>query len=173
MLVEDVECLFGGGELDGQDALAVVDRLGGSLSQLGALAVGGAVLVEQRVVAVVGEAEAVVLPAVPAVVEAVAVAVDPLYCVDTALCDCALLAHLVLGVGCRLQRLSNAQWDLVLRRLGRAIVGLDRLGEVVCQAHGGVREGLVLRGAAKVGRLVAVGCMAVLVDEVGWLLWLL
>jgi hypothetical protein len=46
MLVEDVQCLFGGRELDGQDALAVVHRLGGTLSQLRALAIRSAVLVE-------------------------------------------------------------------------------------------------------------------------------
>lgn len=146
MLVEDVERLFGGRELDGQDAFAVVDRFRGTLSQLGALAVGSAILVKQRVVAVVGEAEAVVLPAVPAVMEAVAVSVDPLYRVHAALGHRPLLAHLLLGIRRWLQSFPDAQCDILLRRLGRAIVGFNRLGIVVPQRDRGVREGLVLRG---------------------------
>ena len=138
MLVEDVECLLGGRELDGQDAFTVVDGLGRTFAQLGTLAVGSAVLVEERVVAVIGEAEAVVLPAVPTVVEAVAVSVDLLYRVDAALGDCPLFPHLLLGVRCRLQSLSYAQGGFLLRRLGRAIVGLDGLGEVVAQGEAGV-----------------------------------
>ena len=102
MLVEDIERLLGSGELDGEDAFAVVDGLGGALAQLRTLAIGSAVLVEQRVIAVVGEAEAVVLSAVPAVVEAVAVAVGALDGVDAALSNGPLLAHLLLRVGRRL-----------------------------------------------------------------------
>jgi len=170
MLVEDVERLFGGRELDGQDAFAVVDGLRGALSLLGALAVGSAVLVEQRVVAVVGEAVAVVLPADPAVVEAVAVSVDPLYRVHAALGNRPLLAHPYLGVlRRRLQRLSDAQCDFLLRRLGRAIVGFNGLGIAVPQRGSGVREGVVLRGEMR--RLVAGWCMVVLMGEVGW--WVL
>ena len=170
MLVEDVECLLGGRELDGQDTFTVVDGLGGTFAQLGTLAVGSAVLVEERVVAVVGEAEAVVLPAVPTVVEAVAVSVDLLYRVDAALGDCPLFPHLLLGVRCRLQSLSYAQGGFLLRRLGRAIVGLDGLGEVVAQGEVGVREGLVLRRTSKVCGLVAGRRMAVLVYGVRLLL---
>lgn len=46
VLVEDVEQVLGGRELDRDDAFAVKDGLGGALAQLAALAVGGAVLVE-------------------------------------------------------------------------------------------------------------------------------
>ena len=143
VLVEDVERLLGGGELDGQDAFAVIHGLGRALAQLRALPVRRAVLVQQRVVAVVREAEAVVLAAVPAVVEAVPVAVDALDRVHTALCNGALLAHLLLGVGGWLQRLHDAQADLV---------GLDRL-RVVGQAQG-VRGAAIVRSQAT-GGLVA------------------
>ena len=47
MLVENVECLLGGRELNGQDAFAVVDSLGGTLPQFRTLAVRSAVLIEQ------------------------------------------------------------------------------------------------------------------------------
>ena len=115
MFVEDVQRLLGCRKLYRQDPFAVVDRFGCTLPQLRTLAVGCTVLVEERVVAVVREAEAVVLSAVPAVVEAVPVTIDPLYSIDAALGDGSLLAHLVLGVRRRLQSLHNAQADLVLR----------------------------------------------------------
>lgn len=136
MLVEDVQRLLGGRELDGQDAFAVIDGLRGALAQLCALAVGGAVLVEQRVVAVVGEAEAVVFSAVPAVVEAVSVAVDPLDGIDGTLGDGALLAHLVLGVCRGLQGLHDAQADLVLWLLAAAAIRGGRLLKAGRQGQG-------------------------------------
>lgn len=186
MLVEDIERVLGGRELDGEHALAVVDGLGGALAQLGALSVGSAVLVEQRVVAVVGEAEAVVFSAVPAVVEAVAVAVDALDRVDAALGNGALLAHLLLGVCRGLQCLHDAQADLGVRLL--AAIVCARVGRVGClgkggqgQRDGGVCNGLegvlragIGRGEA-IGRLVARGGvrMLVLVVEVLLLLLLL
>lgn len=163
MLVEDIERLLGGGELNGQHAFAVVNWLGGTLAQLRALAVRSAVLVEQRVVAVVGEAEAVVLAAVPAVVEAVAEAVDALNGVDTALCNGALLAHLLLGVGGWLQRLEDAQVDLVFHLLhvpavvcagGRGEVGQRQGNARVGHILVGVRLPAIVRGQA-IGRLVA------------------
>jgi hypothetical protein len=45
VLVEDVEALLTGGELDGQHALAVVDGFGSAFPELCALAVRSAVLV--------------------------------------------------------------------------------------------------------------------------------
>lgn len=171
VLVEDVQRLFGGRELDGKDAFAVVDWLGGTLAELRAFAVGSAIFVEQRIVAVVGETETVVLSAVPAVVEAVAVAVDALYGVDAALGNGPLLAHLLLGVTRRLQSLHDAQADLVFGLLGSVQLGgrLRKVGQD--QGHGGVGHGLVgvrgptiMRGQAIVGGgLVARRCMCVLV----------
>ena len=128
VLVEDVQRLLGGRELDGEHTFAVEDGLGGPLAELRALSVGSAVLVEQRVVAVIGEAEAVVLAAVPAVVEAVAVAVAALDGVDAALCDGALLPHLLLGVGRGLQGLEDAHGD--------PGVALPALGAGGCAARG-------------------------------------
>jgi hypothetical protein len=139
MLVDDVQCLFGGRELDGQDALAVVDGLGSTLPQLCAFAVGSAVLVEERVVAVVREAVTVVLSAVPAVVEAVPVSVNPLYRVHATLGDAPLLPHLVLGLRRRLQSLDDAHADLGLHLLP-PIVRFDRLQIVGRHACGRVGE---------------------------------
>lgn len=119
VLVEDVQRLLGGREFDRQHAFAVVHGLGRALAQLRALSIGSAVLVEQRVVAVVREAKAVILSAVPAVMEAVAVAVNALDGVDAAFGNGTLLAHLVLGVCRWLQGLHDAQADLVLGLLAR------------------------------------------------------
>lgn len=147
MLVEDIQGLLGGRELDGQDTFAVVYGLRRTLPQLRALAVRGPIFVEQRIVAVVGEAEAVVLFAVPAIVEAVAVAVDALYRVDATFGDGSLLAHLLLGVRCRLQCLDDAEADpgvgLVSiddRSLGR-LGGLSKVGQrqVGCRVRDGVK----------------------------------
>lgn len=98
MLVEDIKCLFGGRKLDRKDALAIVNRLRGTLAQFGAFSIRRAVLVQQRVVAIVGEAKAIILSAVPAIVEAVSIPIDLLYCLDTALCYCPLLPHSILWV---------------------------------------------------------------------------
>ena len=151
MLVDDVQSLLGRRELDGQHALAVVDGLGRALPQLRALAVCRPVLVEERVVAVVGEAVAVVLAAVPAVVEAVAVAVGALDQVHAALGDGPLLAHLVLGIRRRLQGLDDAHTGLGHCCLpARVRVRLDRL-EV-----GGWHDG----GRGSVGERVVGVCRA-------------
>jgi hypothetical protein len=62
-------------------------------------AIGRPIFVEQRVVAVVGKAKAVILTAIPAVVKAVAEPVCLLYRLDAALRNGALLLHAVLGIG--------------------------------------------------------------------------
>jgi hypothetical protein len=161
MLVEDIECLLGGGELDGQNALAVINRLGCTLAHLCAFAIGSAVLVEQRVIAVVGEAKAVILSAIPAIVEAVAVPIDLLYGIHTALCYCPLLPHLVFGVWRRLQRFCDSQLDFVLHFLG-PIVRLDGFSEARSRRKSGVWKRLILRRSAIWGRRVAGGCTGLL-----------
>lgn len=115
VFIEYIKTLFAGGEFDRQDPFAVVYGLGSSLAcpgqydaylilasslltKLGAFAIGCAVLIQQRVVAVVGEAEAVIFTTIPAVMEAVSVSVRPLYRVYTALRYGSLLLHLLFRV---------------------------------------------------------------------------
>lgn len=175
MLVEDIKRLLGGRELDRQHALAVVDRFGSTLAHLCAFAIGSTVLVEERVVAVVGEAEAVILSAIPAIVEAVAVPIDLLYCIDAAFCYCPLLPHLVLGVWRRLQRFRDSQLDPELHFLG-PIIRFDGFGEAGPGCKSGVWERLILRRPAIWGRRVAgrgMGLLLVVVGEASLLLLLL
>lgn len=126
MLIKDIQSLLGGRKLDGQDTLAVVDGFSRPFAQLRTLAIGSAVLVQQRVIAVVGKAKAIVLSAVPTIMEAVAIPVYPLNRIDAAFGNGALLAHLLLGLICGREGFEDAHAQLgsvILCKLAVAAIG--------------------------------------------------